>query len=145
MTVTKYTYVKWQWIFYFWYKCCLSSITAKTATGLNCIYEYHDGCLLRSDKSLTFGSNWIHPRSFVESVLPTVFVLCYYVSICSEFRVMISVTISRQKDVRFVFASNCLRCLWLLAYSGVQYILCCGFILHCVPCVANFSGLSIFD
>jgi hypothetical protein len=36
-----------------------------------------------------------------------------------------------------------LRYLCLFAYSGVQHILCCVFL--CVPYVASFSGLSIFD
>ena len=109
------------------------------------------GVFLRSGKSLTFASNWIHAQFFVESMLLIFFVLCYYVSLRSEFRVMISVTISRQKDVRVCLQlfiggiMSYLRCLWLLAYRGVQHILCCGFILHCVPCVANFSGLSIFE
>jgi hypothetical protein len=43
-----------------------------------------------------------------------------------------------------------LRYLCLLAQSGVQHILCCVFVLFCfssscVPHVANFSGLPIFD
>jgi len=39
----------------------------------------------------------------------------------------------------------------LLAYSGVQHILCCIFCLvclrlvSCVPSVASFSGLSFLD
>jgi len=36
----------------------------------------------------------------------------------------------------------------LLTYSGVQHILCCVaflFSLSCVPYVASFSGLSIFN
>jgi hypothetical protein len=33
----------------------------------------------------------------------------------------------------------------LFTYIGVQYILCCVFVLSCVPYVAGFSGLSIFD
>jgi len=40
-----------------------------------------------------------------------------------------------------------LRYLCLLAYSGVQHILCCVFVLFissCVPYVASFSGLYIF-
>ena len=39
-----------------------------------------------------------------------------------------------------------LRCLCLLAYSGVQYILFC-FSSSCVPypVLYSFSGLSIFD
>jgi hypothetical protein len=43
-----------------------------------------------------------------------------------------------------------LRYLCLLAYSGVQHILCCVFVFlflssSCVPYVASFSGLFIFD
>ena len=63
---------------------------------------------------------------------------------------------SRQNDVRFVFTSSflyerscLLRYLCLIAYSGVQHILCCVFVLFCfssssVPYVASFSGLCIF-
>ena len=38
--------------------------------------------------------------------------------------------------------------LCLFAYSGVQHILCCIFVLFslsCVPYVFSFSGLAIFD
>ena len=37
-----------------------------------------------------------------------------------------------------------LRHMWLIAYSGVQHIALC-FSSFCVPYVARFSGLSIFD
>ena len=40
LTVTKYQYLKWQWIFYFLRRGLLSSITAKTFTGLDCRYVY---------------------------------------------------------------------------------------------------------
>ena len=39
LTVTKYPYLKWQWIFDFWHRFSFSSITAKSFTGLDCIYE----------------------------------------------------------------------------------------------------------
>ena len=39
LTVTKYPYLKWQWIFYYLHRCILSSITAKTFTGFDCTYE----------------------------------------------------------------------------------------------------------
>ena len=40
LTVTKYPYIKWQWIFYILRIFFLSSITFKTNfTGLDCIYE----------------------------------------------------------------------------------------------------------
>ena len=56
---------------------------------------------------------------------------------------------------RFVCISSCLlagllsylRYLWLFTHSGVQDIFCCVllcFSSSCVPCVAIFSGLSIF-
>ena len=41
-----------------------------------------------------------------------------------------------------------LRYLCLFTHSGVQHILCCGFVLFffvLCPHVASFSGLSIFD
>ena len=36
MTITKYPYFKWQWIFYFLRRCFLSSVTDKTFPGLDC-------------------------------------------------------------------------------------------------------------
>jgi hypothetical protein len=47
-TGTKYPYLKWQWIFYFLRRCFLPSITAKTSTRLDCIYEQHGECCIRS-------------------------------------------------------------------------------------------------
>ena len=38
-----------------------------------------------------------------------------------------------------------LRYLCLFAHSVVKHILSCVFFLSCVPYVASFSGLSIFD
>ena len=63
-TVTKCPYLKWQWIFYFLRRCFLSSITAKTFTGLDCIFEYHGGCLIRSGSCLPFANTWVHSRFF---------------------------------------------------------------------------------
>ena len=39
MTVTKYPYLKWQWIVYLLLRCFVSSITANIFTELDCIYE----------------------------------------------------------------------------------------------------------
>ena len=61
-----------------------------------------------------------------------------------------------KNDVRFVFTSGCLwedSCLvyviCVFTNSDVHHILCCVFVLFfirsCVPYVASFSGLSIFD
>jgi len=72
------------------------------------------------------------------------FMLSYYVSLLSEFSVVMSVTISSWKrfSVRLylqLFAAHC----------GVLHMLCCGFwgwfFFSCyVPCFCGFSGLSIF-
>ena len=98
----------------------------------------------------------------------------YYVSLHSEFSVVVSFTISTLKrcSVRLYLQlfvrelMSYLRYLCLLAYSGVQHILCCVFVclrlgytmlpvsLDCLYLiapsswthyVASFSGLSIFD
>jgi hypothetical protein len=52
LTVPKYPYVKWQWIFYFLRRCFLSSITAKTFSGLDCI-EYVLDTTIRNQTQLT--------------------------------------------------------------------------------------------
>jgi hypothetical protein len=50
-----------------------------------------------------------------------------------------------------LFVGGCmsyLHYLCLFAYSGVQLLLCCVFVLFslsCVPYVSSFSGLSFFD
>jgi hypothetical protein len=62
LTVTKYPYLKWQWILYYLCRCFLSSITAETFTGLDCIYEQQGGCFIRSRNCLPFVSTWVHPR-----------------------------------------------------------------------------------
>jgi hypothetical protein len=65
-----------------------------------------------------------------------------FVFVCRRTHVLIAL---------FVFVCrrimSCLPCLCLFAYSGVQHILCCVFVLFassCVSYVANFSGLSVF-
>ena len=78
----------------------------------------------------------------------------YYTSLCSEFRVVMSVTISTYNYVRFVLYLQLfegwfmpyLRYVCLFAHSGVQYILCCGFVwFFFFLCTLCFSGLSFFD
>jgi hypothetical protein len=84
-------------------------------------------------------------------------VLSYYESLCSEFRVVMTVAISALKrcSVRLYLQlfvggiMSYLRYLCLFVHTGVQHILCCIFLLFllvlCTPYVASFSGLSIFD
>ena len=75
LTVTKYPYLKWQWIFDFWRKLFLCPITAKTLTGLNCI-RVTRRCLIRSKNCFTIANIWVHPRFFVESMLLIFLVFC---------------------------------------------------------------------
>jgi hypothetical protein len=101
-----------------------------------------------------------HPRFSVGPCCSSFqcFVLSYYVSLHSEFRVVMSVTISALKrySVRLYLQlfvgglMSYLRYLCLFVYSGIQHILCCVVFLlcfssSCVPFVASFSGLSFFD
>ena len=66
--------------------------------------------------------------------------LCYYVSLRSEFRVVMSVTMSVSKrcSVRLCLhvlvggLMSYLHCLWLLACGDVRHVLCCGFFFRIV-------------
>ena len=133
LTVTKYPYLKWQQIFYFLHRCFVSSITAKTFTGLDCIHELHSGLLIRRVNCLPFTSTWLHPRLFDEVrvahlfcffVVVLLFVFTFWVTcdVRYDFRI--------KNDVRFVFTSSCL-------YEGS-----CLFFTLFVLCV---SGLSTFN
>ena len=81
LTVTKYPYLKWQWIFFFLCRCFLSPITAKTFTGQDCIYEYHGGCLIKSRNYLLFVSTCVCPVFCLWSMLLIVLVF-YVVLLC---------------------------------------------------------------
>ena len=62
-------------------------------------------------QSVSFYFSYLTPSLLVESVLlifKKFIVLSYYVYLRSEFRVVMSVSISTYKDVRFVFPSSCL-------------------------------------
>ena len=74
------------------------------------------------------------------------FVLFYYVSLRSEFRVVMSVTISAYKRCSVllppVVCMSYLRYLYLFAHSGIQHILCCVFVMLffvlCALCCQDF-------
>ena len=79
-------------------------------------------------------------------------VMSYYVSLRSEIRVVVRYDF-RMKTMLglsllqlFVGGSiSYLRYFCLFANSGVQHIFCCVFFSSsCVPCVASFSGMSLF-
>ena len=75
--------------------------------------------------------------------------LVFYVSLCSEFRVVMSVMISElkrmfgsslppvvKKNTFFVGGLMSYLCyLFLFVYSGVQHILCCVFVLFSWSCL----------
>jgi hypothetical protein len=78
-------------------------------------------------------------------------VLCYYVSLLSEFRVVMSVAISAYKrcSVRFyleLFVEgfySYLRYLCLFTYSGVQRIVYCVFVLFFLHLVYPMLSVSL--
>ena len=62
-------------------------------------------------QSVSFYFSYLTPSLLVESVLlifKKFIVLSYYVYLRSEFRVVMSVSISAYKDVRFVVPASCL-------------------------------------
>ena len=83
----KYLYLKWQWNFHFLCRCFLSSITAKTFTGFDSVYEEHGRCPIKSRNSLPFTSAWVHPRFFLlGSVLLILLVFCVVLLCVFTFR-----------------------------------------------------------
>jgi len=102
------------WIFDFLRRCCHSAITAKTFTGLDCIYELHDGCygrldfiyelhdgcFIRNRNCLHFVSTWVQPRVFNGFRVAHLYVLSTVLWCPLRFR--------HENDVRFVFSSSCL-------------------------------------
>ena len=97
------------------------------------IYKSYKSCCL-----IPFANTWV--GSVLLIFLVFFCVLFYCVSLRSEFRVVMSVTISalKQCSVRFyrqLFVGGLmsyLRYLCLLTYSGVHHILCCVFVLFFV-------------
>jgi hypothetical protein len=107
-TVTKYLH----WIFYFLRKHFLSSITDKTFTGLDCIYEQHGGSLIRSRNCLPFAGTWVHPWFLVESVLLIFLVFCVVFLLClSSFCVL---------------STQGCQCLWIV-HSWLPTCICCRY------------------
>jgi hypothetical protein len=54
LTITKYPYLKWQWIFYFLRRCFLSSITATTFTDLTVYMGNPPSVLLEAGTAYPF-------------------------------------------------------------------------------------------
>ena len=122
----------------------VSSIIAKTLTGLHCMYEQHGGCLIRSRNWLPFASSWVHPRFLSRSVahlfsllvvLWRVFTLrvpCCDVRCNSRIKTMFGSSLPTVVCVCLhLVVSNtyCVVFLCLFASGGVQHILYCVFIL----------------
>ena len=78
--------------------------------------------------------------------------LPYYVSLCSEFRVVMFITISASKQcsVRLylqLFVGGLMSYLWYLcslANSGVQHILCCVFLRLVCPMLPVSLDCPVF-
>ena len=138
-------------------RCFLSSVTAKAFTGLDCILEYHNGCLITNRNCLPFASTWVHPGYFDGVRVANRFsVLCpYFLS----FMLWCPLRFPHKSDVRFVFTSSylwqgsCLIyvicvCLPIVVYNTYYFVffgIVCLPLVSCVPNIAIFSGLSILN
>jgi hypothetical protein len=123
------------------------------------IKNKHGGCPIRGRSYLPPRAPDFNPSCLVVCVLAiclSFFVLSYYISLRSEFRVVMSVTISHKNDIRFVFTSRCLYegscliyficvCLRIVVSNTYCVVLQLCFVVRCLVYVAGFSGLSICD
>ena len=97
--------------------------------GLHCIYEYHDGCLIRSMNCLPFASTWVHP---LPQDLGGVRAAYLFRFLCCVVRYDNRIKRCSVRLYLQLFVGGCmsyLRYLCLLAHSGVQHIWCCVFVL----------------
>ena len=113
--------------FYFLRRCFVSSITAKILLlDLTVCYIW-----VTRQELFTLREHLGSRPVFWWDVLLICFVLSYYVSLRSEFRVVVSVTNSTQKWCSVLY-------LCFLAYSGVQHLLCyvyvSFFLVLCILC-----------
>ena len=136
ISITKWlTIMKYQWIFYFLRRCCLSSITAKTLTGLDCVYDF----------TPVFGGVRVaHLCSFLCCLIVYIYVLTSLFWCPLRFP---------HEIVRFYLQlcvggfMSYLGYVCLFANRVVQHILSVFLLCFsspCVPYIAIFSGLSIY-
>ena len=109
LTIMKYPYLNWQWIFYFLCRCFLSSITANTFSRLDCIYVKNGECYIRRRNCLPFASTWVHPRCFggvsVAHLLTFLFCPFMYLYVLSSV-LWCQLRFQHKNDVRFVVTSG---------------------------------------
>ena len=138
----------------------LSAITAKTFTGLDCIYELHGGCLIRSRNCLPFArASEVHSQFFggvCVAQLCRFFLCCpilclsFYAPCCNVHYILCIKTMFGSslppvvcRMARVLFTLFC-----FFVDSGVQYILCRVFILFfvvlCTLC-CQFLWIILFD
>jgi hypothetical protein len=125
----------------------VSSIIAKTLTGLHCMYEQHGGCLIRSRNWLPFASSWVHPRFLSRSVahLFSLLVVLWRVFTlrvpCCDVRC--------NSRIKTMFGSSLPTVICICLHLVVSNTYCVVFLFcfssSCVRYVASFCGLSIFD
>jgi hypothetical protein len=147
LTVKTYPYLKWQWVFYFLRRCFLSSITAKTFTGLDCLA-----------RRVSY-EKWLHLGFVVGSML--LICLVIYVVLLCVFTFLVPLRFPHKTMfgsplppvVWGELMSYCVLCVWLCIHIDVQHfavahLFSFQYFVFCFVClrpVANFSGLSIFD
>jgi hypothetical protein len=134
LSVTKYPFFKWQYIFSLLRRCFLYYITSKTLSGLD--YEPRRVCRIRNWNCLPFEKHWVHSRRFkgVPDVHLVSF-LCYVMfSYLSSFCIL---------------CTKCCQCLWIIHSSFLPSVFSNVYLLPTlchmsrVPNVAGVSDLSI--
>ena len=107
--------------------------------------------LISSRNCLPLASTWVHPKFFCGSVLLIFIVFCVVLLFvfmfwvpCWDVRYDFRIKTMFGSSLPPVICGRAHVLFVLFAHSGVQHILCC-FSSYCVPCVASFSGLSIFN
>ena len=88
LTVTKYPYVKWQWILSILRRVLFSFLCHRQDIYKTCLYEYYGWCLIRSRNRLPFMITWFHLQFFCGGSVLLIFliscvVLCFcFVCLC---------------------------------------------------------------
>jgi len=136
LTVKKYPYLKWQWIYYFIRRCFLSSLTARTFTGTGWISEEHGGYV----RPWYFGGVRVaHLFSFLCFPIMRLYFLSSVLWRPLRF--------PHKHDVRFVFTSSPVVYWGFVSYyhyfcwfaqTGVQHILYCVFLRLVYPMLPVF-------
>jgi hypothetical protein len=100
-------------------------------------------CLIRSRNCLTFVCTWFNLRFFLGPCYSyfQLFILSYYVSFCSELRIVMSVIVSVYKRCLVCLCFQLILGWWVFGCGGVRHLLIC---LACVCLGVVVSDTYLF-